>query len=302
MRRRVQLAANGEPPTPHVLPGDRAQGRQHRVPRSQFFHSRSVDYMQIATWNLMRARPGPGKRTAALLTQMDKISPDVWVLTETFRELQPGPEYTLVSSSSDAPDREARAGECWVAIWSRLEAKPIALTADPERSAAVRLESVNGPATVVVGTVLPWLADHRYAPARGGEAFCNALSRQAAEWQRLQAAHSDAALCVAGDFNQDLAHAHYYGSKRGRMALRRALEDAHLVCLTAGSHDPLAKVPNHASVDHLCVSASLVANGRPSVDAWPEPPLMRGRLTDHFGVRVDLDCSSRIAAGSVVEH
>ena len=237
----------------------------------------------------MRARPGASKRTAALLAEMAKIRPDLWVLTETFRALQPGPEYSLVASSSEAPDRTG-IDECWVAIWSRLDATPLALSADPERSAAVRLCHTEG-SSLLVGTVLPWLADQRNAPTRGADAFCDVLMRQAAEWRDLQAAHSGAALCVAGDFNQDLAPKHYYGSRRGRVALDRALEESQLVCLTAGAHDPLATMPDHASIDHICVSRSLIANGRPRVCTWPEPPLARTRLTDHFGAYVDLSCS-----------
>lgn len=252
--------------------------------------------MRLATWNLMRARAGRGTRTTALLAHMDAIRPDVWVLTETFRDLQPGPEYTLVASSAHAPDRDAAAGECWVAIWSRVPASPINLRADPERTAAARLEPVGGPPLMIVGTVLPWLSDIRYAPLKGSDAFCEVLGRQAAEWRSLQQEHPDAALCVSGDFNQDLASAHYYGSAKGRIALRQALADAGLVCLTAGPHDPLVDVPGHSSIDHLCVAGSLVANGRPTVGAWPEPPLSRGALTDHFGVHVDLSSAGSTAA------
>lgn len=236
----------------------------------------------------MRARPGVGRRTAALRAHMDAINPDVWVLTETVRDLCPGPDYTLVASSTDAPDREAARGECWVAVWSRLPATSLPLTADPERTAAARIQPVGCAPLVVVGTVLPWLADARYAPLRGGDAFCKVLERQAAEWSALQRGHPDAGFCVAGDFNQDLAHSHYYGSGRGRAALGRALAEARLVCLTAGAGDPLADVPGHASIDHLCVSECLLVDGPPRVRSWPAPPLERRRLTDHFGAHVDL--------------
>jgi endonuclease/exonuclease/phosphatase family metal-dependent hydrolase len=224
---------------------------------------------------------------------MAKISPDVWVLTETSRTLQPGPGYSLVASSSDAPDRTNR-GECWVAIWSRLHATPITLSADPERSGAIRLQHAIG-STLVVGTVLPWLSDRRHAPARGADAFCDVLTRQAAEWRQLQVANPGAALCVAGDFNQDLAPSHYYGSKRGRVSLDCALGETGLVCLTAGAYDPLAMVPDRASIDHICVSESLIANGRPQVLVWPEPSLVSERLTDHFGVCAEL-CSPMLSA------
>jgi endonuclease/exonuclease/phosphatase family metal-dependent hydrolase len=112
------------------------------------------------------------------------------------------------------------------------------------------------------------------------------LGRQAAEWRSLQNDHRNAGLCVAGDFNQDLASSHYYGSAKGRVALEQALADASLMCLTAGKSDPLSGVPDHSSIDHLCVSTSLLASGNPQVEAWPAPPLDRSRLTDHYGVHL----------------
>ena len=39
---------------------------------------------------------------------MARVDADVWVLTETHRDLSPGPGYRLVSHSEDAPDRDAR--------------------------------------------------------------------------------------------------------------------------------------------------------------------------------------------------
>jgi hypothetical protein len=152
----------------------------------------------------------------------------------------------------------------------------------------------------IVGTVLPWLADRRYAPLRGGAAFCEVLGRQAAEWRSLRRDHPDSGLCVLGDFNQDLARSHYYGSAHGRAALERALVEAQLVCLTAGARDPLAGVSGHSSIDHVCVSEGLLLDGLPSVAVWPSPPLERRRLTDHFGAYVDVRVS-QAARKSTVE-
>jgi hypothetical protein len=222
---------------------------------------------------------------------MDAIRADVWVLTETWRDLKPGPGYALIAQSADAPDRESATGECWVAIWSRLPAEALPLSADPERTAAARVSSQAGASLVIVGTVLPWLADRRYAPLRGSAAFCEVLGRQAAEWRDLQRDQPDSGLCVLGDFNQDLAPSHYYGSARGRTALECALVGAQLVCLTAGAGDPLSDVSGHASIDHVCISDRLLRDGLPSVVAWPSPPLERRRLTDHFGAYVDLPIS-----------
>jgi hypothetical protein len=118
-------------------------------------------YLRIATWNLMRARPGGSTRIRALVSLMEDSGVDIWVLTETHRELSPCPEYACVAHSADVPDREAASGECWVAIWSRLPAEPLRLEAEPDRTAAARVITSTGAPLLAVGTVLPWLSDRR---------------------------------------------------------------------------------------------------------------------------------------------
>ena len=117
----------------------------------------------------------------------------------------------------------------------------------------------------------------------GGEAFVASLKEQSRDWARLRAEFPEAGFVVAGDFNQDLAESHYYGSSVGRGRLRKTLEAHGLVCLTAGESDPLAK-HGRASIDHICVSGHLQAA---DVGAWPAGSLQRS-LTDHYGVWVDL--------------
>lgn len=243
--------------------------------------------MRLATWNLARARRD-GRRASALVAHMASVDADVWVLTETWRDLAPGEGHRLIAESASAPDRESAAGERWVAVWSRLPGAADALpTADAERTAATRLTAPGSRATIVYGTVLPWLSDARREP-RGADAFCAALEAQREDWDRLRRESPDAELCVAGDFNQDLASRHYYGSKRGRAALAAALERTGLVCLTAGAGDPVPLRGGKASIDHLCVSAGLVGDRDSALVAWPGVSEHGARLTDHFGVAVTL--------------
>ena len=214
---------------------------------------------------------------------MERINPDVWVLTETNRYLLPGPEYSLVAYSSEAADRRSDAGERWTAIWSRLPARALSLTADRERCAAAIVEGVP-----IVGTVLPWLADSRDA-LRGADAFCVRLAEQAQDWSRL---HSEfGCVCVAGDFNQDLlTSGHYYGSRRGRGALRVALDDAGLECLTASPNDPLQTV-GLACIDHICVGG-LDADG---LGVWPTPGTLGKGVSDHYGFHVEVSVPTAVA-------
>jgi hypothetical protein len=212
---------------------------------------------------------------------MAALGVDVWVITEIHRDFAPGPGYRLIAHSADAPDRDAARGECWVAIWSRLPAEPVALTADPERTAAARVGS-----TAVIGTVLPWLSDHRDPVLSGEAAFRARLAEQQADWWRLRSVAGG--VCVAGDFNQDLLMlGHYYGSTGGRGALRAALAETGLECLTGGADDPLAGSPGLACIDHICVGGLRAAN-LPRSSAYPRPGELPRGLTDHYCIWADV--------------
>lgn len=239
--------------------------------------------MRIATWNLDRYRPG-SPQAVRVLEWMNRVGADVWVLTETDRRLTPGPEYNLIVTSTDAPDRTAGPDECWVAIWSRRPAESVELTADRERVAAARLVASG---VVVVGTVLPWLTDNRHPGVSGAAAFRARLGEQAVDWLRLRR-ETSGGLCVAGDFNQDsCSSGYYYGSTGGRAALTEVLIECGLDCLTGGADDPVAGRNGRACVDHIAV-AGRQAVGHPRRTIWPAPGGLPRNLSDHYGVWVDL--------------
>ena len=55
--------------------------------------------MKIATWNLESVRPLTPPRRAAFLDAMRKVDADVWVMTETWADFSPPPDYQLVAQS-----------------------------------------------------------------------------------------------------------------------------------------------------------------------------------------------------------
>ncbi|MGB3790023.1 MAG: endonuclease/exonuclease/phosphatase family protein [Phormidesmis sp.] len=242
--------------------------------------------MRLATWNINRCRPNATTRASALRKGMRHVNADVWVLTETHVEFSPGPDFSLLTHSADAPDRNAENGECWVAIWSRLAGSSIQLTADCERVAAAMISGC-----AVIGTVLPWLSDSREPTLKGETLFRARLSEQSEDWRRLR---TGGALCVAGDFNQDLLPAgHYYGSKGGRTALREALLSCELECLTSGDDDPLY-APKRANIDHICVHKMRPVN-YPRSSAWPPIGQLNG-ITDHYCIYADIEQTQQIHA------
>jgi hypothetical protein len=240
----------------------------------------------IATWNVERPKRSEATRRDRLLKAIQAVEADIWILTETHTSISPGPNFTSITTQQ--ADRTHEPGESWVTIWSRFPMELAAPTSDPCRAIAVRVMPAGGRSRIVYGTVLPWLGSRwQGIPAAGGAAFSAALSAQCADWLALQRENPDCDFILAGDFNQDLGTAHYYGSKQNRMALKSAIPlegfaiaSAKLRCLTAAALDPVPKhAPGHASIDHICVSEGLVLVGCSM--GWPttEKPQQGASLT-----------------------
>jgi hypothetical protein len=225
---------------------------------------------------------------------MHDVDADVWVLTETHRDLAPSPAHALAAHSGPAPDRKADRGEVWVAIWSRLPVIGSCQTADPARTAAARVLFAPDRPVIIHGTVLPWRADRARRPLGGAAAFAAALAEQAADWDRWRAEFPDHALCVAGDFNQELGGRCWVGSREGHRLIQNRLDGAGLVCVTGGTGDAVLALRGTPGIDHLCVGPGLGSAGRPPSTAWAGTTTDGVRLSDHYGVwadvRPDLTC------------
>lgn len=240
--------------------------------------------MKIATWNLESINRLTPDRRDAILGAVKDVDADVWVLTESWVNLEPLPGYRLVSHSCKA-DEDLTPERRWVSIWARSNLTSSALevkSQQQDRMAAVQIMKPDGDNLVVVGTVLPWPSDKLWP---GVEGFCKALAEQAAEWKRLKNLPDTGTFLVAGDFNQAIPYQRWFGSKKGA----NALEDQDWVCLTRGN-DPLTAKPR---IDHICISRrGLKPPFLPQVGAW-EVPLHNGKpVTDHSGAVADLDLLS----------
>jgi endonuclease/exonuclease/phosphatase family metal-dependent hydrolase len=245
--------------------------------------------LRIATWNLRRPLPTQRARRRRLAEWLDRIHADIWILTESHVTLAPGPDFRPIATLES--DRPEEPGEVWTVIWSRLPMTRLSARADPARAVAALVEPPGRPPLVVYGTVLPWLGSPwRDVPPKGGAAFIAALRAQRAEWVALQAEHAECDFVLAGDLNQSLGEARYYGSEVQRLALARALEEARLVCLTGGADDPVRAQTGgrRQSIDHLCVSGRLAVQPMRPRTTWPDGPAPQPSLTDHFGVAVEL--------------
>lgn len=247
--------------------------------------------MKIATWNLERAKPHT-PQAQAQQQWMDRINADLWILTETHPAASPGSGYQSVMSAVTTPETNGDDGR-WVQIWMRdrglREVDPL-VTADPERTACALIRLENGGRCLVYGTVLPCPGSSwRTYTAEDGAAFLAALALQQADWQRLQRIYPDTLLIVAGDFNQDLNVLPYYGSRRTKQALRQALLEADLECLTFGDNDPVRRLINsqHSNIDHICMTHDAPLHIQRTF-AWPEELESLRGLSDHFGIGLEI--------------
>ncbi len=206
------------------------------------------------------------------------------MLTESHADFVLAPGYVRHAISVDAPDRGG--GERVVVIWVRaaVDAQPLAVTGEPERSAAVQINRPDCAPLFVFGTVLPWRGDKRRHEVRGGQSFTRSLQLQATDWAAARAAVSNAELCIAGDFYQELDADGPVGTRIGRVACNETLATLGLSCATGGVHDPLLARGWRTNIDHILLSRGLRADA--TAEIWPEHFPLSGKLSDHHGICV----------------
>ncbi len=238
--------------------------------------------MRIATWNVESLRSLTPARETAFRETMASVDADVWVLTETWTNFFPGTGYALAAESETATDLIRQPTRRWVAIWrkSSLAATQLTSGAQADRQACCRIHVADGHPITIVGTVLPWNGDKLWPTAND---FRDAVSEQAESWVELQRGLPECPFVVAGDFNQSLPYATYFGSRVGEAALSDAFNLLNLACLTQGDCPRLGR----PRIDHICIERSGFESQSP-VGGWDIPTVNGKGVTDHEGVFADL--------------
>jgi hypothetical protein len=173
--------------------------------------------------------------------------------------------------------RLGRPDDLFVAIWIhkrlfeqgwKAEAQLIQAIHE-QRMACIRMHHSGNRDVVVVGTVLPWRGDKTYPDNVG---YCEALAAQADDWRRLWG-DRQAALCVAGDFNQSLPHQGRYGYAEAADLLDGTLKSLNdMRCLTGYDKDPRPRVDkDKPSIDHICISEGFEAGELQCWPCWKDP-------------------------------
>jgi endonuclease/exonuclease/phosphatase family metal-dependent hydrolase len=238
--------------------------------------------MRIGTWNV---EYGYGTRNADRLARLRATPADIWVLTETHRDLELSATHVPVTSE---PRLLRRDGSTWVTIWSRFPLVRRLPVPDPRRMAAALLD-VPGRPVAVAGVVLPWQFDVGDEPADPRPASWSEHRRVIEQevpalLRMLRAEAVDARRVLAGDFNTGLRRPYGYGRMAERRKLEEFLQADGFVCHTA---DVLYPPPSPARtlIDHVCTDFGTAA----SIETWPGVDGRRPRLSDHPGVVVSLD-------------
>lgn len=235
--------------------------------------------LRIGTWNLDHAIP---KRRSALQAVMTAYPAEIWVLTETHDAVVPAPGMVGVHSEQRPfESKRVRQSSRWASIWT---AYPVVERvdcpgADRSRTVAVRLAITDEMRLIVYATVLPWASDSHF---RGAAAKAAEFRRQIGEWDALRREHPDDYLCIAGDFNADMATGQVGSSERVGL-LNQAFARLKLDCLSCPARMPpglLADPP----IDHVALSQPLSNDAR-IIAAWPPD---KKKLSDHSGLVAEL--------------
>ena len=254
-----------------------------RLKRTDF----ELPNLTIANWNVERPIPGQ-PRFQRILKSLSEIESDIYFLTETHEELSPREGF--YSLFSGEPDRAHLEGERWSAIWSRWPITSLNhYVSDKSRCVAGLIENSPFGKLIVLGTVLPWSTDPRAKELGSFKTYDVNLTLQSGDWERIrsQFPYNSCTFILAGDFNQSLAPAHYYGSKEKRVLLETILRKHNLEPVTSMQDDPIFRdSPPNACIDHICISTG--GWKTISTTRWPDQPNLNGADSDHFGVRVEI--------------
>ena len=128
---------------------------------------------KIANWNLERVAPGQ-TRAKRIDSVMSKVDADIWILTETHKDIVPVSFYTAMNEEQDP---KSKPGERWSAILSRYPIEPLGdFVSDKIRCVAGKLEHPQLGVVIVYALVLPWAGSQwRGIASRDGAAFASLL-------------------------------------------------------------------------------------------------------------------------------
>jgi len=251
---------------------------------------------RIANWNIERPKSGT-KKTRSVINQLNAISADVIVLTETSKAVDLGESYHTITSTPFTrwPD------ENWVAIWSKWEILSQINTFDANRTACALINAPFGQ-LIIYGTIIPYHmagvngSRYEYKGYKAWQYHEEDIIKQSDDWAAIQESHPDATFLVAGDFNQtqdDLPGG--YGTSKVRSLMNSKLDEQGLMCLTGidfSKTSQLSVDPKKGrvrrNVDHIVAPRQWITRlSKYSLGAWDHFTPEGKYMSDHNGVYLD---------------
>ena len=240
--------------------------------------------MRVVNWNVAWATPR-SRRSGEILRRIDLRAPEIVCLTETDCGLLAGDGH-IIRSRPDYGYRRIK-GRRKIALWAREPWECVddlggeAMT--PGRFVSGVTRTSLGPVTVV-GICIPWFGSRteaRRGPERrerweDHELYLACLTEYMARVRTER-------LIVLGDFNQVIGK-----GSRAPVRLRAALAAAFPPGMTIVTSELAYR--GRKSIDHVVLSDDLAAESVEAIGNFHGEQ----RLSDHFGVAVDLDARRRL--------
>ena len=234
--------------------------------------------LRVVNWNIEWATPN-SRRTAEILSRIDRHTPEVVCLTETHLELMGQYGHTICSQLDYG--YTVKEGRRKVLLWSREpwhQVDDMGIDSMPPGRFVSGVTQTSVGEVAVIGICIPWFGSRtkvsrkveRRMPWQDHEQYLAGITEvlERAEVKRL---------IVMGDFNQIIGQ-----GSRSRPELRLALQKAFPPNLRVATSDLVFQ--GRRSIDHIALSADWAVSSLNVISNIHE-----GRkLSDHFGVAADV--------------
>lgn len=218
--------------------------------------------MRIATWNVERLKHYQEKDL--MLSEIEKASADILVLTETDIRLMPDfPHYYQTPLLAGLQPIYYADTENRVSVFSKYECLGHYETYDKNTAICVELATDRGN-LLVYGTIIGITGNRR-------PDFIPDLKAQMEDVRRLTSEGHN--ICVIGDYNLSFSDGCYY-TKEGRKLVEDTFSECGISILTRDRAE---------CIDHIAVSDSF-ADKVISVDEWNYDK----KLSDHKGIVIEI--------------
>jgi len=219
--------------------------------------------MKIATWNVERLKHY--KDRDKMLQEMQKVSADILVLTETDIRLHPDyPQYYQTPLLQESYPEFYRDTENRVSVFTRYKSVRLHETYDRFTAVCVELATDRGN-LLVYGTIMGIFGNRE-------KSFKPDLEKQMEDIRRLSADGKN--ICVVGDYNLSFSDNYYY-TNYGRELVLDMFSDCGIRILTRETPE---------CIDHIAVSEKFIGAAKLSVIEWN----LDKDLSDHKGTLVEI--------------